>query len=95
MKKSTYTFKLFTIGLFLFLGLSLSSCWSPSDEDIRVLEETRKAALDAEKTLADKKSQANDLQSQVNAKKAELEKVKAEKEKVNTAVDARHSETSE
>jgi septal ring factor EnvC (AmiA/AmiB activator) len=95
MKKSKYTFKLFSIALFLFLGLSLSSCWSPSEEDITKLGGTRKAALDAEKTLADKKSEANDLQSQVNAKKAELEKVKAEKEKVNAAVDARHSEESE
>ena len=81
--------------MFLFLGLSLSSCWSPSEEDKNNLIETRGAAEAAEKTLSDKKSEVNDLQNQVNAKKAELEKVKAEKEKVNSAVDARHSEDSE
>lgn len=91
MKKRNNTFKLFLISSFLFLGLSLTSCWSPSEEDKKVLIETRSAAEAAEKSLSDKKSQVNDLQNQVNAKKAELEKAKAEKEKVNAAVDARHS----
>ena len=82
MKDRTISIKLLVISLFLIIGLSLSSCgWKPSEEEIQALEETRSAALDAEKTQQEKK--------------AELEKAKAELEKVNAAVDARHSETPE
>ena len=96
MKERTFSIKLLVISLFLILGLSLSSCgWKPSEEEIQALEETRSAALDAEKAQQERKAEADNLQSQVDQKKAELEKVKSEKEKVNAAVDARHSEESE
>jgi len=96
MKDRTISIKLLVISLFLIIGLSLSSCgWKPSEEEIQALEETRSAALDAEKAQQEKKAEADNLQSQVDQKKAELEKAKAELEKVNAAVDARHSETPE
>ncbi len=72
------------------LSFAVSSCgWHPSDEEIRTLEETRSAALDAEKTLQQKKSDTADLQQQVDQKKAELQKAKAELEKVKNAVAAK------
>lgn len=96
MKITISNIKLFLFSLFLILSFSLSSCgWSPSEEEISALEETRAAALDAEKKQAEKKSEADNLQSQVDAKKAELERAKAELEKVKSAVEARHSEASE
>lgn len=95
MKDRIISVKLLVISLFLIIGLSLSSCgWSPSEEEIQALEETRSAALAAEKTQQEKKAEADNLQSQVDQKKAELEKAKAELEKVKAAVEARHSETS-
>lgn len=61
----------------------LVACSShPDEEQIQALEETKAAALAAEKTLADKKQERKDLESQLEAKKTELAKVKAEKEKV-------------
>ena len=96
MKEHTFSIKLLVISIFLILGLSLTSCgWKPSDEEIQSLEETRSAALDAEKTQQEKKAVADDLQSQVDSKKAELEKVKAEKLKVDAAVTERQSDDSE
>ncbi len=96
MNERTFSIKLLVISLFLIIGLSLTSCgWKPSEEEIQTLEETRSAALDAEKTQQEKKAEANDLQSQVDRKKAELEKAKAEKAKVDAAVTERHSGDSE
>lgn len=96
MKKRIMSLKLLVVSAMLILGLSLSSCgWKPSEEEIRTLEETRAAALDAEKAHQEKKAEADDLQRQVDQKKAELEKAKAEKEKVNAAVDAQNSEQPE
>ena len=61
----------------------LIACTShPNEEQIQALEETKTAALAAEKTLADKKQERKDLEAQLEAKKTELVKVKAEKEKV-------------
>jgi len=75
---------LFTISLF-----SLTSCgWKPSEEDIKKLEETKSAALSAEKTLADKKKEVKDLEAKVAAKKKDLEKLKSDKDKVMQSVQA-------
>jgi len=61
----------------------LIACTShPDEEQIQALEETKSAALAAEKTLADKKQERKDLEANLEAKKAELAKVKTEKEKV-------------
>lgn len=61
----------------------LIACTShPDEEQIQALEETKAAALAAEKTLAEKKQARKELEAKLEAKKAELEKVKAEKAKV-------------
>ena len=72
------------ISLMAILVLAfLVACSShPNEEQIQALEETKTAALAAEKTLADKKQERKDLESQLAAKKTELAKVKAEKETV-------------
>lgn len=72
------------ISLMAILVLAfLVACSShPNEEQIQALEETKTAALAAEKTLADKKQERKDLESRLAAKKTELAKVKAEKEKV-------------
>ena len=58
----------------------LIACTShPNEEQIQALEETKTAALAAEKTLADKKQERKDLEAKLEAKKAELAKAQAEK----------------
>lgn len=66
----------------LFVAFLAGCTWHPGEEDIKALEETKTAALAAEKTLADKKAERKDLEAKLDAKKSELAKVKAEKEKV-------------
>ena len=66
----------------LTLAFLIGCTWHPGEEEIKALEETKTAALAAEKTLADKKQERKDLEAKLEAKKAELAKVKAEKEKV-------------
>ena len=93
MKKRTFSIKLLVLSVFLILAFSLTSCgWKPSEEEIQTLEETRSAALAAEKSHQDKKAEADDLQRQVDQKKAELEKAKAELEQVTSAVEMRAAE---
>lgn len=78
--------------LFGVATISLTSCgWKASEEEKQQLEETRDAALSAEKTLADKKAEKADLEAKVAAKKAELEKVKADK----ASVEAKAAEAAE
>ena len=61
----------------------LAGCtWHPGEEEIQALEETKAAALAAEKTLADKKAERKDLEAKLEAKKTELAKVQQEKAKV-------------
>lgn len=75
--------KILSFVVLLLFTLSITSCgWKAGEEDIKALEETKSAALAAEKTLSDKKAESQDLSKQVEAKKAELEKIKADKEKV-------------
>jgi len=86
-------FKLFLILLFGVTTISLTSCaWKPSDEEVKQLEETKSAALSAEKTLADKKVERQALESKVRAKKAELEKIKADKASVQQHVEQAKAE---
>jgi uncharacterized protein YcfL len=54
----------------------------PDEEQIKMLEETKAAALSAEQTLTQKKQEASDLAAKCEAKKAELAKVKTEKDLV-------------
>lgn len=76
-------FKIVLIAVASIAMLSLSSCkWKPSEEQIKTLEETKAAALSAEKTLAQKKTERQGWEKKVAAKKAELQKVQADKESV-------------
>lgn len=87
MRKFKKTMCLLLIVLFSISMLSITGCgWKASEEDIKALEETKDAALAAEKSLEDKKAERMDLEKKVAAKKAELEKVKADKEKVKAQV---------
>jgi len=80
------SFKIFLILLFGVASISLTSCgWKPSEEEVKQLEETREAALSAEKSLADKKIETKEWEAKVAAKKAELAKVTADKESVQQA----------
>jgi outer membrane PBP1 activator LpoA protein len=73
----------------------LASCAShPDEEQIKVLEETKAAALSAEQSLAEKKQETSDLEAKCEAKKAELEKVKKEKETVLKKLEAKKAEES-
>jgi hypothetical protein len=87
MRKFKKTMCILMIVLFSISMLSITGCgWKASEEDIKALEETKDAALAAEKSLEDKKAERMDLEKKVAAKKAELEKVKADKEKVKAQV---------
>jgi hypothetical protein len=66
----------------LFVAFLAGCTWHPGEEEIQALEETKTAALAAEKTCSDKKQERKDLEAKFEAKKAELAKVQAEKEKV-------------
>jgi septal ring factor EnvC (AmiA/AmiB activator) len=54
----------------------------PNEEQLRALEETKKAALAAEEQLAQKRAERDNLQRQLEQKKAELQKAQSEKEAV-------------
>lgn len=87
MRKFKKTISLLLIVLFSISMLSITGCgWKAGEEDIKALEETKDAALAAEKSLEDKKAERMDLEKKVAAKKAELEKVSADKEKVKAQV---------
>lgn len=70
----------FMSGLLLIFLIACTS--HPNEEQIQALEETKAAALAAEKTLAEKKQERKALEAKLEAKKAELAKVQAEKAKV-------------
>jgi multidrug resistance efflux pump len=92
MKRFRKTLSLLIIVLFSVSMLTVTGCgWKPSEEDIKALEETKAAALAAEKTLEEKKAERMDLEKKVQAKKAELEKAKADKEKVKMHVEEQQS----
>jgi outer membrane PBP1 activator LpoA protein len=87
-------FKTLKLILPVVVGASfLASCAShPDEEQIKVLEETKAAALSAEQALAEKKQEASDLEAKCEAKKAELEKVKKEKETVLQKLEAKKAQ---
>jgi len=90
MKDYLSKLKLIIAGV-MIVGL-LASCSShPDEEQVKMLEETKSAALSAEQTLANKKQEASDLEAKCEAKKAELEKVKKEKELVLQKLEAKKS----
>lgn len=80
------------LAMFMVAGLLAACSSSPDEEQIKMLEETKTAALAAEQTLADKKQEASDLEAKCQAKKQELEKVKTEKELVLQKLEAKKAE---
>ena len=91
MKDFLSKLKLIIPGL-MIVGLLASCSSSPDEEQIKMLEETKSAALAAEQTLANKKQEASDLEAKCEAKKAELEKVMKEKELVLQKLEAKKSQ---
>jgi len=91
MKDYLSKLKLILAGI-MIVGLLASCSSSPDEEQIKMLEETKSAALAAEQTLANKKQEASDLEAKCTAKKAELEKVKKEKELVLQKLEAKKSQ---
>lgn len=76
---------------FIFAGtmiLSVGCTRHPNEEQIRVMEEARAAALSAEKKLDQKRQERQQLEQQVAQKKQELEKAKKEREEVKKRVEA-------
>ncbi|MBD3225990.1 MAG: hypothetical protein GF313_14780 [Caldithrix sp.] len=93
MRRFKKTISLFIILLFSVSTLSLSGCkWHPSEEEINNLEETRAAALAAEKELSEKKAERQELEEKVAAKKAELEKIQADRDAVKNYVEESEEE---
>ena len=88
MKKLKKLINLMVILLFGVSTLMVTSCgWNASEDDIKMLEETKSAALSAETTLADKKSENQKLQSDAKSKEAEFKKIQADKAKVQKKVE--------
>jgi len=56
----------------------------PNQQQLQQLEETKQAALSAEKQLAECQQQKADLEKQLKAKQEELAKVKTEKSTVQS-----------
>ncbi len=69
-------------GFALSLMFSTGCSRHPNEEQIRVLEEARAAALSAEEQLAQKQQECNDLQQKVASKEQQLAKLKKERDMV-------------
>ena len=83
MERFKRVFTSILLVLFVFGTLAITSCTShPNEEQIKLLEETKSAALAAEQTQAEKTKERQDLERQQKAKDAELAKIQADKEKV-------------
>jgi septal ring factor EnvC (AmiA/AmiB activator) len=82
--KSVSKFKgLILVGIITAFFIVATGCSRhPNEEQIRVLEEARSAALAAEQKLADKRQECSDLENQLAQKKDELAAVKQEREDI-------------
>jgi len=75
--------KIVNLVIVILFTLSITSCgWKASEEEIKQLEETKSAALAAEKTYAEKQKEQADLEKELKTKKDELAKIKADRDKV-------------
>jgi|SaaInl7_200m_RNA_FD_contig_81_188815_length_1321_multi_4_in_0_out_0_1 outer membrane murein-binding lipoprotein Lpp len=73
---------------FLLGTMALTGCTKYANEDqLKVLDETKAAALAAEKKVQDLQAEKSTLERERDAKKAELEKVKREKAAVKSRLD--------
>ncbi|NOX36185.1 MAG: hypothetical protein GXO78_01490 [Calditrichaeota bacterium] len=83
---------LLSASMALSLLLSTGCARHPNEEQIRVLEETRAAALAAEKQLEEKRQERMKLEKQLEEKKQMLEKAKKERDEVKKRIEATKSE---
>ncbi len=87
MKNPKKFVSLILVAVFLFSLFVATGCSRhPNQEQIQKMEETRSAALAAEKKLAEVQKERQKLEQQVEAKKAELKKVQDEKAMVEEAL---------
>ena len=68
------------------LMFSFSCTKHPNDEQIRVMEETRSAALSAEQKLEDMKRQCSDLEKELAQKQQKAQKAKDQRAAVEQRV---------
>ncbi len=83
---------LLSASMALALLMSTGCARHPNEEQIRVMEEARAAALAAEKKLEEKRQERMNLEKQLEEKKQLLEKVKKERDEVKKRVEATKSE---
>ena len=78
----------------LFAISLLASCAShPSEEEVKVMEESKTAALSAEQEYQAKQKESKDLENQVKAKERERDAAKRELEAVNKRLEDAKSKT--
>ena len=88
MTKFKKTVSLVALLAFLLGTLALTGCTKyANDDQLKVLDETKTAALAAEKKVEELKVEKANLERERDAKKAELEKVKREKATVKSRLD--------
>ncbi len=62
----------------LFISFALTGCGGPNEKELKVLEETKAAAMAAESAKADCENEKAQLEAQLAAKNQELDKMKQE-----------------
>ncbi len=83
MRKMLKSLMVFASILCLIGTFALSGCGGgPNEDELNVLEETKKAALTAEDELAQKQQEKADLEKELAEKTQKLEYAKSEKAKV-------------
>jgi septal ring factor EnvC (AmiA/AmiB activator) len=79
-------------GLFA-MGLLASCASHPTEEQIKVMEESKAAALSAEQEYQSKQTERKDLEKKVEAKKQELSDAQRELEAVKKRVEEMKNKT--
>ena len=83
MRKMLRTLTVYASVACLVATFTLSGCTRhPNEEQLNTLEETKKAALNAEDELAKNQQEKTDLENELAEQKQELEKAKSEKDAV-------------
>lgn len=81
-------------GIFV-LSLVASCAQKPSEQDIKMMEEAKTAAIAAEGQLQDVKKKRTDLENQVRTKMAEKEAAQKELDAVKKRIEAMKTKTDE
>lgn len=78
------------------LTVSMISCgWSPTEQEKKTLEDTRKSAIKAEDQVKTSQSEINRLKQQIAQAKAKKEQAERELKKVQDAVQSSPDENNE